>query len=52
MCILVTPSLRYRQTHLEAFEEFQVIYAIEQKILSPILSLLLDKARSKLGSRR
>jgi hypothetical protein len=23
MCMLVTPSLRYRQTHLEAFEEFQ-----------------------------
>jgi predicted acetyltransferase len=23
MCILATPSLRYRQTHLEAFEEFQ-----------------------------
>ena len=23
MCILVTPSLRYRKTQLEAFEEFQ-----------------------------
>ena len=39
MCILVTPSLRYRQTHLEAFEEFQA----HGEHLDVDLTLLADR---------
>ena len=39
MCILVTPSLRYRQTHFEAFEEFQA----HGEHLDVDLTLLADR---------
>ena len=45
MCILVTPSLQYRQTHLEAFQEFQA----HGEHLDLDLTLLADRLEDLLA---
>jgi predicted acetyltransferase len=45
MCILVTPSLQYRQTHLEAFREFQA----HGENLNTDLTLLADRLEELLA---
>jgi predicted acetyltransferase len=45
MCILVAPSLRYRQSHLEAFEEFQA----HGEHLDVDLTLLADRLEELLA---